>query len=203
MRQVWLGKLQGWFGESSPPRAAQGKRKSFRTAEENAQILKLARVLSSGDSELMTEVEASVNDPTKYFQTYAAAREFASHENDIIDPLFAAYAALLRHQYIGSIDWKADLDELRETLQPLLQRQGLSDFDWSFVNDLERAENWEALRNENLLNEIGSRLRERGRVFMLLDMGWDSYDLAILSPAEFEKIHSVRGEGFRVTDRFD
>ncbi len=145
----------------------------------------------------MAEIEASVHDPSGYFQSVGKNCQFFKTEKDVT-PLFAAYDALQRRRVLGSIDWRATPEELREELDPLLKKAGIDDFDWSFAED----ESCEELQTQELLELVGQKLAKRGRILLALGMEWDAFDFAVVKPADFAKIDGMKGENFLISRQF-
>jgi len=56
-----------------------------------------------------------------------------------------AIRVLERLKRIGSIDWRAEPDELKRAMAPLLTQHRI-DLDWSFISDLEKSDDWNSLK---------------------------------------------------------
>jgi hypothetical protein len=164
--------------------------------------LLLAGVLSGESPEVLGRVQLSIDDPPQYFDQFGKHSQLCESVHDV-DPLFAAHDILTERGFVGYIDWRSDPDELCEAMEPLLEKSGLQDFDWSFLDELVESDDSEMLKNENLLNLVSDKIAERGMLFIHLFMGWDNYDFAIVSQEAFDKIKHMRGSHFEVRRRFD
>ena len=164
-------------------------------------ILKLARILSKDDKDVLAEVELSISDPAAYYTRYGKVNALVRSENDV-DPLYVAHDALRRKKFIGCIDWRAERGELIEELTPMLESYGTQDFDWSFVEKLEENDDCEELQNDKVLNRIGRLVGERGLVLISLEMGWDQFDFALVTPEQFSEVKTLRGKNFSVSTTF-
>jgi hypothetical protein len=106
----------------------------------------LVRVLSEGDQELESKLDKKVDKLHKQLDRAPAEkrwREDLQAEN----PWTTAIDILKRAKRIGAIDWKANPEDLQTAMAPLFRRHGVV-FDWSFLHELEKARDWEALKNE-------------------------------------------------------
>ena len=145
----------------------------------------------------MATVQMSVDDPAEYLRTKCKdGNRFASVAE--VDPFYVSLDVLERNSYVGAIDWRSDADELVAALNPLLERCGIRNFDWSFIDEFEAAENWEALENQNLLATVGQKIAERNHVFMSFGIGWDNYNFAVMKPHKFSKVNGLRGRDFEI-----
>lgn len=104
-------------------------------------------------------------------------------------------------QRLGSIDWRSEPDELQAALDPLLQRHAVA-LDWSFLDALERAGDWQAIKNENLLPRVAQELTKHNLVLAHIDEGTDAYVFAVCTPQEWAAIAGLRGGHLKV-GRFD
>ena len=113
----------------------------------------------------------------------------------------AAAVALTWHGYISGIDHRSAPDELKDALDPLLSRAGVADFDWSFIDRLEESEDWEALKNNHLLPIVAANVAKRGAVMMFINPGTgDNFEFAVGSREQYQRLLSLRCEGFDVSD---
>jgi hypothetical protein len=191
--------FEKFFGQQSSPE--DEKRTAYKawTRQQNSEkVLTLSRVLSGDDPEVMRLVELSIRDPAAYYQTAGKSSHFFKSEADV-DPFYAAHDALEQSGYIAFIDWKSDPDELMAALNPLLARRGVQDFDWSFINELEHAEDWESLKNENLLKMVGTIVARRRFELVSLGIPWDNYDFAVIAPDELAQIDGLEGRDFSIS----
>jgi hypothetical protein len=101
-----------------------------------------------------------------------------------------ALETLQQANRIAAIDWRSEPDELKDALDPLLTRQTVT-LDWSFLDALERASDWEALKNENLLPRVASEVAKHGLVLAHINEGSDSYVFAVCTPDQFKAINGL------------
>jgi len=186
---------------SSPPKTE--KPKLIRDARADAAAMERAhdivRALAGDDPLPHADIDLAARDLSAFSDR---SRERGSIE--FVEPPTAGEAAcavLQWHGYISDIDHRSDTDELKEALDPLLERRGIPDFDWSFIDDLEAAENWEALKNDNLLPIVAKHVARRGAVMIFVNPGTgDNYDFAVGSRAQYEQLRALKCEGFDVSD---
>jgi hypothetical protein len=79
---------------------------------------------------------------------------------------------------------------LQEALDPLMTRHGAA-LDWSFLIALEEANDWEAIKNENLLPRVAAEVAKRGLVLAHINEANDSYRFIVCTPAEFAALDGV------------
>lgn len=155
-------------------------------------VLLLVKVISGGDQRVYDIVRTAIEDPEAYYASYAKVSggyRFSSPTD--IEPLCAAFNELYRNGYVASIDHRSPPSELIDEMKPLLERHGLENFDWSFIDKLERKKNWEMLKNHNLLSLVKEKIAEQGKVFVALYLGNDGFSFAIVAPDNFEKIDGL------------
>jgi hypothetical protein len=195
---MWQRILENIFGQKKTPES--DKRAAYTTwqRQQNAEnSLALSRVISGNDPEVTRIVELSIQDPAGYYRSTGKDARLFESEADV-DPFYVAYDSLQRKGHIGYIDWRSDADELMAALNPLLEKRQLHEFNWSFIDELCNAENWEALKNENLLEIVGGKIADEGFVFVSINTGGDNYVFAILAPDEFAKIDGLKGRDYSI-----
>lgn len=167
---IWLplGALINWIKSLLPGARHRAARHQEQTVTQAAQdAADLIAAIAPDRPDLLRAVDG-VDDPW----------------NDAIDQLVSAAR-------LGVIDWRAEPDELRTALEPMLQRHGV-EFDWSFIDELVARGDWEAINNEKLVPRIGRDLSKRGVVLAHIDEGSDAYMMAVCTLAEFAKIDGRR-----------
>lgn len=143
-------------------------------------------------------VESSASHATQLIAMLAPDRtDFIGVVENDADPWNAAIDSLQDAARIGVIDWRAEPDELRGALDPMLARHGAA-LDWSFVDELEQRGAWKAIKNENLIPRVGREIAKLGLVLAHIDEGSDAYLMAICTPAEFARIDGLLAGPFRV-----
>lgn len=152
----------------------------------------LVQVLGADMPELAAQTARRTSRARRRLQDHVASGRWAEDGQDE-DLWTFPLTQLEKAARVGAIDWRGDLDDLKRSLAPLLARQG-ANLDWSFVAALEKAGNWNALRNENLLPELARRLSEQGHVLVRINDGSDNYVLALCSGDEFARLDGVGDE---------
>jgi hypothetical protein len=66
------------------------------------------------------------------------------------------------------------------------------------LRELERAKQFEAMKNENLLPIVGDQLALSGFVFTQIEDGSDNYMFAICTPDAFKLIESLTVAGYSI-----
>lgn len=156
----------------------------------------LVRVLGEGDQDLDAKLDKKIRKLQKQLDLATAEKRWPE-DLQTEDPWATAIDILERAKHIGGIDRKSNPEDLRHALAPLFRRRGVV-FDWSLLLELERARDWEALKNENLLPHIGRRLLEMGYVLAHIDEGSDNYLFALCTPESFSQIESLSSGGYAV-----
>ena len=165
---IWLPfeLLFGWIGRLLPGARGRAARAQHRVAQDDSQKAALL-------------VEALAPD-----------RPDIAVPVDEDDPWNAALDLLQDAARIGVIDWRSEPDELREALDPMLARHGAA-LDWSFIDQLEARQDWNAIKNENLVPRVGREIAKLGLVLAHIDEGSDAYMMAVCTPAEFARIDGL------------
>jgi hypothetical protein len=155
----------------------------------------LARTLASDLPEIEAKIVKYAEQCRHELECHVAQDGWPT-DLDVDDSVWArAIDQLTEAGRIAVIDWRSDAEELEEALAPILERHGIV-FDWSFVQELEAGEQFDALRNENLLPEVGERLAKQGYVFVSINEGSDSYLMAVCTPADFAVINGLSDHDF-------
>jgi len=165
------------------------------------QTLLLASVLSGDSPDVLRLVKLSIDNPHQLLMEVGKDYDFWDSGFDV-DPLLVAQYTLIDHDFVGVIDWRSEPNELPGAAEPLLQRHGIADFDWSFIDELEESEDVEMGKSENFLNLAAEKVAERDLIMIHLSTGSDTYFFAIVTPEDFEKIAGIKGKEFRILDRF-
>jgi hypothetical protein len=152
----------------------------------------LVRVLAADMPELAAQTAQRTKRARKRLQDQVAAGGWAEDCQDE-DVWTFPLTQLEKTARVCAIDWRGDPDDLERALAPVLAQRAAS-LDWSFVAALEKAENWNALRNENLLPELARRLSEQGHVLARINDGSDNYVFALCSADEFAMLDDVGDE---------
>jgi hypothetical protein len=195
---MWQRILENLFGQKKSPESdTRAEYKTWQRQQNAENTLTFARVISGNDPEVIRIVESSIQDPAGYYRSTGKDARLFESEADV-DPFYVAYDALQRKGHIGYIDWRSDADELMAALNPLLEKRQLHVFNWSFIDELSDAENWEALKNENLLEIVGAKVAQKGFVFVSINTGGDTYVFAVVTPDEFVKIDGLKGRDFSI-----
>lgn len=195
---MWQRLLSTLFGRPEPePESPRAAFKAWQRQQGVEKALILAKVLSRNDPEVIGIVNLAIEDPEAYLQARGGSARRGESLADV-NPFFAALEALERNHYSAEIDWKSDADELKAALHTLLEARGVHGFDWSFIDELMAAEDWEALQNENLLPLVGGDIAKRGLVLASIDTGGDSYAFAVVAPAEFAEIDGIQTGDFSI-----
>jgi hypothetical protein len=124
----------------------------------------------------------------------AASERKWPEDLELENPWESAIDVLERAKCIGAIDHNSDVNELRKSLNPLLKRQGVK-FDWTFLKELEESCDSNALKNENLLPRIGSRLNSLGYVLVHIDSGDDNFYFCVCAPELFSRVEPLANGG--------
>jgi hypothetical protein len=168
--------------------------------ESITQAREIVRVVAESDPAPMLELDLAMSDPPAYVQRAESHGIYFANSRDELDLLAVAIDALEWHGYVAGIDHNADTDELVEALSPLLERHGVDDFDWSFIEQLQQAKKWDALKNANLLPLVGQKVGERQLVLAFLNLGSDdNFLFSVITEAQFQQWSRLSGAGFTVS----
>jgi hypothetical protein len=159
----------------------------LRSAIPSAQ--ELVRELAAGDSGLDAKMAKEVDRLQKALDLAARERKWPE-DIDVENPWNSAIEILERAKCVGAIDHKANVDELKMALTPLLRKRRLK-FDWTFLKGLEESRDWHALKNKNLLPILSDRLAPFGYVLTQVDDGSDNYLFGLCTPESFCRIESL------------
>jgi len=77
-------------------------------------------------------------------------------------------------------------------MTPLLAQHGI-ELDWAFISDLENSNDWNSLKNENLLPIVGQHLAAHGVILVGIEEGTDRYLFAVCTQ-RFAEIASLSHE---------
>jgi hypothetical protein len=89
---------------------------------------------------------------------------------------------------IGVIDWRSDTGETQSQVDVMLQRLGVYDFDWSFVDTLLEHGDGKELANHNFLTLLRDELAKRQLAFVHLQTFGDSYGFAVIPSGDYASI---------------
>ena len=196
---IWLyEKLTWWRTPAEGEKAA--------SAEDVAQVRKLAEVLANGDREAMTPVLLAIDDMQAFIEQYGERETFGDEPDyaELIgnldeDDELPSYAVLLevypKRHLLGIIDWRSDTDETRGQVDPMLHRMGVRDFDWSFIDVLDEHGDGTELKNNNFLSILRDRLGIHGLTLAHIDHDDDGYGFAVLRKEDLATIDGLSVEG--------
>jgi hypothetical protein len=71
-------------------------------------------------------------------------------------------------------------------------------FDWAFLGELEQSRESDALKNENLLPNIGRRLVPLGYVLAQVEDGSDNYLFSLCTPEAFSRIEALASGDYAI-----
>ena len=175
------------------------------------ELKRLAEVLARGDPAALDFVMLAAEDQPAFVEKYSGTRRVAGGAAlgtliaDLGDDL-NAYAVLeevyASRGLLATIDWRSETDESIGPINVMLQRLGVRDFDWSFIETLLRHGDGTELRNNNFLTIVRDRLQARGLTLAHLDQFGDSYGFAVVSTEDFERIRDIDNQRFAVRADF-
>lgn len=197
IRQFWREMPE----PTSQPRPAERKRK--------ADMRVLATVLANGNEEALAPILLAIEDMDAFRSRYLEGVGFADEpsyedvrerldEGDELHPFEVMEAAYHFYDLIGVIDWRSDMSETIEQVDPMLRYHGIEELDWSFIDTLLKHGDGSELRNNNLLSLLQDRLAPLGLTLVHVNLLGDSYGFAIVPHAAYERI-----SGFTVENLFE
>jgi hypothetical protein len=204
---LFLGALIGLISMLTWPfraiaRRLPGRReKELQAAIDRLQIdiqaaLQLLQVLRPDDSRLSSKVNKRIASTDARISEVIDAKGWPE-DLDEHGPGELAVELLAKAGVIDGMDWRSDPDSLRQCLDPLLKRRGIS-MDWSFVQAIEATGDGEALRNTNFLPVVGDHVERHGFVLAQVEEGSDAYTFAVCSPDEFSRIDGLNCGSFKI-----
>jgi len=123
--------------------------------------------------------------------------EDAPHPFFVFETVFSHYALM------GAIDWRSDTEETQAQIDPMLERFGIDDFDWTFIEVLREHGEGPELANHNFLTLLRDELAKRDLKLVHINLLADSYGFALVRLADFAAIDGLGdGEHFSVSDEF-
>ena len=93
-----------------------------------------------------------------------------------------------RFDIIGAIECRSEPGETQSQVDIMLQRLGVSDFDWSFVDILSEHGDGTELANQNFLTLLRDELAKRNLAFVHLQTFGDSYGFAVIPSGDYASI---------------
>jgi hypothetical protein len=184
LMSIQFGALSWLIDRLTGPTDAPEPRARDR-AKDAAELDRFATLLAAHDSERLAPVLQWMRDADDDSEAFEIFEEGFSEAG-----------------LIGRIDHRSFTSETVELIEPMLQRHGVRDFDWSFIGKLERLGDGAELRNENFLTLLRDQLRRRGLTLAHLDHGDDGFGFALLRADDFDSVNGLQAGYFVVRDEF-
>jgi hypothetical protein len=170
----------------------------------------LAKTLAQGHARALAPVLLAINDWPAFVADYGT-RESVAEEPDYSAMLeemsdeedggeeedqpcrlgrpYRVLEQVFRHfGIIGTIDWRSEPGETQSQVDVMLQRLGVQDFDWSFVDILSEHGAGAELANQNFLTLLRDELATRKLAFVHLQTFGDSYGFAVVPSGDYAGI---------------
>jgi hypothetical protein len=172
----------------------------------------LARTLAQGHVQALEPVMLAIRDWPAFVQRYsahecvaeepdyAAMLEEIAGDDDLEDEEDEDEPSRLHRPYrvleevfrqfgiVGVIDWRSDTGETQSQVDVMLQRLGVADFDWSFVDVLVEHGDGTELANHNFLTLLRDELAKRKLAFVHLQTFGDGYGFAVVPAGDYTSI---------------
>lgn len=194
---VWLFEKLTWWRHRDEETAAAAD------PEASAKVRRLAESLANGDEQALKPVLLAIDDMPAFVEQYGGRESFADEPQyaELIgnsDGEPTAYEVLtevyLKRGLLGLIDWRSATDETMPQVDRMLDRLGVRNFDWGFIDTLEEHGDGSELRNNNFLSILRDRLRTHGLTLAHIDQLGDSYGFAVLRLEDFAAIDGLKVE---------
>ena len=160
--------------------------------------VELSRVFESRFPESARLLEAALNDPKAFLADYGPETEidgkcfpeiFKSIKgSDDVDPEYI-FKQLFDYGFgvFAELDWKTDIEEIYQFVDPMLRGYGFDTFDWSFKDDYDD----ESTQNYEFLFIIDDRLKGSGYRLQYFDSQADAHAFAVVEDQHYKFSGSI------------
>jgi hypothetical protein len=190
-----------WFKRKETPASPA------RSSTANLELL--AKTLAQGHTQALEPVMLAFHDWPAFVAKYSAHEDVVEEPNypEILEEIasdedgdeeeepsrlsrpYRVLEAVFRHFGIaGVIDWRSDTGETQSQVDVMLQRLGVRDFDWSFLDILLEHGDGTELANHNFLTLLRDELAKRNLAFVHLQTFGDSYGFAVIPSGDYPSI---------------
>jgi len=204
---LFLGLIAGLFSLVTWPfravvRRLPGRReKELQAAVDDIRVdmrasKQLLHALLAGDSKSAAKLDERLDSQERKIAEVTGAQGWPEDlEGD--GPGVLVLKLLEKARIVDGVDWRSDPDAVKECLDPLLRRRGIT-LDWSFVKAIEATGDAEALRNTHFLPRVGDEVEKHGVVLAHVAEGSDAYFFAVCSREEFSRIDGLTCRSFTI-----
>lgn len=186
-----------WVRRGSEPESSESK------------MLRFAEVLLSGDRKTYQLILEAHESFERFIEKYEpqdkyrdlqlgeliqALKASAGDRND--EKLYLVIGNVLEQkQLLGYADWKEDYRDAAKELRSMLAKKRIDDFDWSFIERLERSDLRDGLTITSFLRLFDELLGGKGYRLAFINNFSDGYGYAVVSNEDFGKISDIDVDG--------